>query len=66
MVPSNVGLGFFGGLFGGSKLRVLFLVGDDRQWLSGVAWGSGPPAHSTLVLCCTVVFAVGYVTRGKE
>jgi hypothetical protein len=66
LVLTGVGLVFFVALSDVSNVRVLFLVGDDKQSLSGVAWGSGHPAHSTLVLCCIVVSAVGYVTRGKE
>ena len=67
LVPSNVGFGFFGGGSGGSKSRALFLVGDVMRCLFGVSRESGlSSARSTLVLCCTGVFAVGYVTRGKE
>lgn len=66
LVLSGVVLVFFVGFSDVSSVRVLFLVGDDRQCLAGVVWGSGHPAHPTLVSCCTGVSAVGYVTKGKE
>ena len=66
MVVSGVVLVFFVGFSDVSSVRVLFLVGDDRQYLTGVVWGSGHPAHPTLVSCCTGVSAVWYVTKGKE
>jgi hypothetical protein len=65
--PPNVGFDFFGGGSGGSKSCAIFLVGGVMRCLFGVGRESGiSSARSTLVLCCTGVFAVGYVTRGKE
>ena len=64
LVVSGVVLAFFVGFSGVSSVRVLFLVGDGRQCLTGVVWGSGHAAHPTLVP--TGVFAVGNVTKGKE
>ena len=64
LVPPSVDRCFFGGGSGGLKSRVircLFGVGQE----SGMS--SARFTHlSTLVLCCTGVFAVGYATMGKE
>ena len=65
LLLSGVGLILFVGFSDVSGMRGLFLVGDDRQCLTGAIWGSEHPAHPTLVSCCTGVSAVWY-TKGKE